>query len=301
VEKQIKEPETNLETIQSSSWQETFSKDIQEQSIDALENGKVLYFPKLSFPLSKEEETAFFTPSILDGKHKNISYNSHTHDLKGTSLSEDSQSFAKSMMHRYASSSRLLLNHLFPAYESYLIFGKTSFRPIEVEGRKTSCLKDDTLLHLDAFPSNPLKGNRILRVFTNVNPFGKPRVWRIGEPMQNVLQKFAPKVTPPIWGMSSLLKMIGVTKDLRTLYDHYMLKIHDGMKLDAGYQENVLYEEVLFPAGSTWMTFSDQVSHAAMAGQYLFEQTCYLPVAGQKHPSKSPLKSLEKILNKTLV
>ena len=34
------------------------------------------------------------------------------------------------------------------------------------------------------------------------------------------------------------------------------------------------------PAGSTWMTFTDQVSHAAMAGQYQFEQTFLLPVSG---------------------
>ena len=33
------------------------------------------------------------------------------------------------------------------------------------------------------------------------------------------------------------------------------------------------------PAGSTWLTFTDQVSHAAMAGQYQFEQTFLLPVS----------------------
>ena len=38
-------------------------------------------------------------------------------------------------------------------------------------------------------------------------------------------------------------------------------------------------ELVDLPAGSTWLTFTDQVGHAAMAGQYQFEQTFLLPVS----------------------
>src|SRR2546429_2712052 len=42
-----------------------------------------------------------------------------------------------------------------------------------------------------------------------------------------------------------------------------------------------------FPVGSTWMAFTDQVSHAAMAGQHLLEQTFYLPLTSMAEDRKS--------------
>ena len=56
-----------------------------------------------------------------------------------------------------------------------------------------------------------------------------------------------------------------------------------------------------FTPGSTWLVYTDQVSHAAMAGQYAFEQTFYLPVSGMADPSKSPLRVLERLLRRELV
>ena len=55
---------------------------------------------------------------------------------------------------------------------------------------------DDRRLHVDAFPSRPNYGERILRVFTNVNPDGEPRVWRVGEPFEAVARRFLPRAKP---------------------------------------------------------------------------------------------------------
>ncbi len=33
-----------------------------------------------------------------------------------------------------------------------------------------------------------------------------------------------------------------------------------------------------FPPGSVWVCFSDQTSHAVMSGQFMLEQTFFLPV-----------------------
>jgi hypothetical protein len=41
-------------------------------------------------------------------------------------------------------------------------------------------------MHVDNFPSTPTRGKRILRVFTNVNPSGRARVWRMGEPFEQM-------------------------------------------------------------------------------------------------------------------
>ena len=49
------------------------------------------------------------------------------------------------------------------------------------------------------------------------------------------------------------------------------------------------------------MAFTDQVSHAAMAGQYQLEQTFYLPVAAMIDESRSPLRILERLKSRRLV
>ncbi len=41
---------------------------------------------------------------------------------------------------------------------------------------------------------DPLAGQRILRMFTNVNPDGKARAWKVGEPFEDVAKRFVPQV-----------------------------------------------------------------------------------------------------------
>ena len=73
-----------------------------------------------------------------------------------------------------------------------------------------------------------------------------------------------------------------------------MLQLHDRMKEDEEFQHTV-QTAVDFPAGSTWLAFTDQVSHAATAGQYQLEQTFRLPVASMMMPERSPLRVLERL------
>jgi hypothetical protein len=79
-----------------------------------------------------------------------------------------------------------------------------------------------------------------------------------------------------------------------------MLQLHDLMKQDAAFQESSPQERVNLPAGSTWLTFTDQVSHAAMAGQYQFEQTFLVPVSAMLDDTRSPLRILERIKGRPL-
>ena len=291
----------SLEMLNIQNWDEIISEGLQNKAVRALEEGKVLYFPALPFKLSKEELT-FLCPSKVDPKTKNISYDIRNDRLAGTLCVGNEALILKEMVKRYAHTSRDFLKKLIPHYTQQIIQGKTSFRPVEIQGRKSkSWRKDDTLLHVDAFPSNPTKGQRILRVFTNVNHEGKPRVWRTGEPFEDVIKKIAPKASHPIPGFAQVLKFLGITKDYRTPYDHYMLQIHDKMKSDKKYQQSVPQEEILFPAGCTWIVYTDKVSHAAMSGQHVLEQTFHMPVKGLKEESTSPLRMLEMYFKKPLI
>lgn len=291
---------TTIENLELHHWDGPISDDVRQQALMALEQGKVLFFPFLDFSLTPAEKN-FLIPDIAHPNAKNISYDLTLDRLKGVTCEPEQALQVKEMVKRYAEQAQTFLLHLIPDYRAHLVMGKTSFRPVEIAGRKSSIRKDDTLLHVDSFPSNPRKGTRILRLFTNINQDTKSRVWRVGEPFADVVKKMMPRASAPIKGMSHVLQFLQITKDYRTAYDHYMLQIHDAMKKDQEYQMTVPQEEIHFPPGSTWMVYTDQVSHAAMSGQHVLEQTFYLPVDGLGYPANAPLRMLEKYLNQALV
>lgn len=291
---------TIIQAYHLKQWQPHLLDAEKKAMVEGLESGKVIYFPQLDFVLEGQEKR-FLHSGLLNSKAKNISYDCKTNILKGASLSEHDELQLKSMLRRYSVQTRLLMELAFPEYKGALIQGKTSFRPVEILGRKTSYRKNDTRLHVDAFPSNPTQGERILRFFTNINHEGKPRVWRLGEPLEDVLNQFLPKVSNPLRGKSTLLKYLKITKKYRTRYDHYMLGVHDLMKKDLSYQASCNQEIFDFPPASSWIVYTDQVSHAAMSGQHVLEQTFHIPIKGMVNHSNSPLRLMERLLKSELI
>ena len=268
-----------------------------------IENGAVLSFPHLPFVLG-EAERRFLDPRWADGKAKNISLrwppNSSGPEMRGAVGEANELAELKAMITRYAEQSEALALRLFPHYRGHLKRGNTSFRPIDVAGRETSWRKDDTRLHIDAFPSNPMHGTRLLRVFCNVNPNGRPREWRVGEPFEAHAKRYLPSIRRPLPGSAWLLERTGITKRRRTEYDHVMLQLHDRAKADATFQTSSPQARVDFAPGTSWVVFSDQVLHAAMGGQHMMEQTFYLDVAHQQRPEASPRGTLERLLGREL-
>ena len=102
-------------------------------------------------------------------------------------------------------------------------------------------------------------------------------------------------------GVQTCAVPIRITKSPRSRYDALMLQLHDRMKADADFQERSAQTTVDFPAGTTWLTFTDAVSHAAMAGQYQLEQTFLLPVDAMADDHGAPLRVLERAFNRRLV
>ncbi len=288
-----------LEPLDITAWQGPFSPEIVAKAADALETGKLLYAPQLPFELL-DAERRFLSPDCLDGKSKNVSFRPDSGALKGTRFEGPERQQLLAMLQRYYTQASELLKALCPGYSDYLRPGFTSFRPAEIAGRTTSWRHDDTRLHVDAFPSRPMQGLRILRVFTNVNP-RLPRVWRVGERFDQAAANFLPAIKRPRPGAASLLYWLRIVKSPRTEYDHFMLGIHDRMKADQTYQSQVPQTQLAIPPGATWACYTDSVSHAAMSGQFAFEQTFYLPVDAMKDPSRSPLRVLERMVGRPLV
>lgn len=291
---------TTIQQLNTSNWQENFSIESQQHAIENLESGKILFFPNLNFVLNPNE-SRFLDPDFTDPKNKNISFNAKTNTVRGAVAQENEITEIKILLKRYFDHTNNFIAALFPNYMTALEPARTSFRPVEVEGRISSYRKDDARLHIDAFPSTPNQGRRLLRVFCNINPHNKPRVWRVGDEFENVAKYFLPKINKPWPGSHYLLKRFNLTKTKRSDYDHYMLRMHNLMKADLDYQKNAAQIQFDFPAQSCWIVMTDHVSHAAMSGQHLLEQTYYLPVDAMQNPQYSPLKVLERLLNKPLV
>lgn len=291
---------SSLIDLDLAAWDGAIDSDLQARAADALEDGHVLHFPRLAYALSPAE-TALLQPSVSDGKAKNVTWFPPTQVLKGAAETAD-RAALRALLDRYAAATRRLVARLFPHYEPTLAWGPTTLRPVEIAGRPApSWRRDDTRLHTDAFPSRPTRGTRILRVFSNVDPAGMPRIWRVGGRFEDFAAPRAAGLRSLLPGQSLVLAAFGITSGRRSLYDQLMLQLHDRMKADAAYQRNGIAAELRFAAGSTWMVFTDQVPHAAVSGRNALEQTFHIPVAAQLYPERSPLKVLERLRGERLV
>ncbi len=288
-----------LEVLPLTSWSGPFAAEEQARAIAALEAGQILFLPQLSFGLL-EFERGLLSAALAAGNRKNVSFDPTTGRIGGTSAEGATAAALTGMMGRFSAMAEAFVCTLIPAYTDRIERARASFRPVEVKGRATSTRHNDTLLHVDAFPTRPLQGRRILRMFSNIAPESATRDWRVGEPFPDFARRFLPQVKPGLPGHAWALKALGLTKGQRSAYDEIMLKLHDAAKHDAAWQAQGQHTAVSFPSGSSWMVFTDQVPHAAMAGYCALEQTFHLPVEAMAHPEQSPLRVLEQFMGRRL-
>jgi hypothetical protein len=288
---------SGIVTLDLAGWLPVLEAGVQETAVRAIEDGGVLVLPRVGFALS-ERERRFLSPDWSDGRAKNISLDGTR--LKGARGTAEDLADMTAMVARFAQNAADLVVTLFPRYAPFVQRARTSFRPQPAVGRRVSWRKDDSRLHVDAFPSRPNYGERILRVFSNVNPVAD-RVWRVGEPFEAVARTFLPRIRGQLPGSAAVLAALMVTKRPRSAYDHLMLGLHDRAKEDLAYQRGCAQQVVRFAPGTTWICFSDQVMHAAVSGQYMLEQTIHLPLAALYDASRAPLAVLERLTGRTLV
>ncbi len=267
-----------------------------------LERDGVLILDTGSFALT-DGELAVVENHYSDGRSKNSSYNPRTGEVDGVMGAPAEVAGLKALMARYSGWAGDVVAEFFPAYSASLEVGRTSLRRRSVQDEPPlSRRKDDRSLHLDAFTSQPVRGRRILRVFSNIDPSGSEREWAIAEGgFEDYARRFRTRARRLLPGEARVLEGLSLTKARRTHYDQIMLGMHDAAKRDRGYQESAPRRYVTFPAGATWLAFTDQTPHAAVSGQCALEQTFYVPVEALADPSRSPLRILERIWGATLV
>jgi hypothetical protein len=290
--------------LQTQTWSGPFDEDLRRQAIAELEAGRVLFLPELPFALSPSELdwVKAAAEEAPDGEGaKSASYDPATGRCKAGPLSEALAERLAETMARYSRLAKELVEGLFPEYAPGLEPARTSFRPVEVEGRSQSWRHDDRRLHVDAFPSRPMAGRRILRVFSNVDPAGQPRSWRLGEPFEAHARRFQSRLPRPSRSRAFMLSRLGLTHGRQTSYDQLMLGLHDAAKRDPEYQSAADAHLQDFPAGTSWIVYTDQTPHAALAGSCAFEQTFHVRPEVLANPGSAPLAILERLMGRPLV
>jgi hypothetical protein len=273
---------------------EQIDEALAAEASASLEHGAVLLFPELAFPLMPPERQ-IIAQGQTTGAAKNISLDPRSGKLKGIEPSENDTDLAALMM-RFGMFAEKLIRIIAPHYGPGLARMRTSFRPTEIAGRAYSWRKDDRRRHVDAFPSSPTQGSRILRVFANIDQNGAPRLWRIGPDFESYARNFLPKISAKQFpGIPGLMSLLGITKSRRSLYDQIMLELHDAAKRDLVWQETTPAEDISFAPGNIWVTFTDQTPHSVISGHNALEQTFIVAPDVLQIPEQSPASILSRL------
>src|ERR1700760_2567529 len=158
---------------------------------DQLEHGKVLFFSHVPFEFP-ETDRAFLLSQKQTGSrfHKNISYRPTKDLLKGVDKNSPDRERMNAIMRDFSASVTKFVSQFLAPYAGKMKLDFASFRPLEEEGRDLPLHKRNDLLHVDAFPSRPTRGGRIMRIFTNLNPT-RARVWNTTEDFASIARKYA--------------------------------------------------------------------------------------------------------------
>ena len=275
----------------------------REEYCLALERGNILYFPRTPFPFSEDERELLRKTGLSSSSHhKNIAYRPAEDKVTGFDPGAVSDVEAlRGVMQAYSERALAFLWKLVPRYMQKARVDFASFRPQEEEGRDLPTKKRNDLLHVDAFPTRPTRGDMILRFFTNIHP-SKARVWMTSDPMGLLAPRYAKDAGLEGWAAepnggwkNRVAGMFGGVEARRSAYDRFMLGFHDYLKFNGEYQESCAKYRFEFPPDSTWMVFTDVVPHAVLSGRYALEQTVIVARESLAGRENAPIEILQRL------
>ncbi len=291
-----------------------YSGDISasEDYCRQLERGDIVCFDQSPIQIPQADlDWLLATRADNSSIHKNISYRPGNDIIRGFS-SDDGEKILR-IMRTFSRNAVEFLEHFLKPYKDKFLLDYASFRPIEEAGRVLPLHKRNELLHVDAFPSRPTFGGRIVRFFVNINP-EVARVWEIGESFDSLAAKHAKTA-----GLNRTKRRhasatgrfaqtvrrtaskVGLPVPERSAYDQFMLEFHDYLKENDDYQANSERTHLEFKPFTSWIVFTDCVPHSVLSGQFALEQTLIIPFDALVEPGSSPLRILETIADGPLV
>jgi hypothetical protein len=273
-----------------------------DQHCRALECGDILYFPRIPFAFPFGDQKFLLGQKQTAGTlHKNVSYRPAQDRLTGIDQRDGAErTRVHAVMKAFSRSAISFLAAFFPSYAQSWKIDFASYRPLEEQGRDVSQRSRNDLIHVDNFPSRPSNGDRLLRVFANINP-ERPRVWVTSDSFEALARRYAREAGLPERpgiidrlrdGAMAALATAGLPVVNRPPYDRFMLRFHHFLKENAEFQRLCKKDRWEFPPGSSWIVFTDTTSHACISGQYALEQTVIVRHESLVYPEKAPITVL---------
>jgi hypothetical protein len=291
------------------------SPDQHREWCERLEAGCILFFPKSPIAIADADLQFLRGQQQTDSSlHKNIAYKPKTDELTGVDAKTANPAAVdhlRGILRNYSQSVTAFLTGFLAPYAGNWQLDYASFRPQEEQGRDLPLRRRNDLLHTDAFPTRPTHGARILRFFNNIHPT-RTRDWVVSDPFRAVATKYAPAeiaLPQPDSEISRAFKSIATGIGLgaaapalkRSPYDDFMMRFHNFLKENRGFQSTCAKYDYQFPAGSSWMVYTDMVPHAVLCGQYALEQTYLIAPEAMFAPEHAPLTVLEELTGARLI
>jgi hypothetical protein len=301
---------TKLVELPSDLPAEVSGRDHQARwSCAQLEEGNILFFPRLPFEIPADDIQFLLTQQQSGARHhKNVAYRPTEDRLTGYGEGDPNQvARLRRIMQLYSRQAIRFASEVLAPYATSWRVDFASFRPEQEKGRQIRTSARNDLLHVDSFPTRPSNGDRILRIFTNLNP-REPRVWNTSETFEALATRFAGSPGMPMpEGFAAprrtalkLARALGLNSLAHSPYDRWMLRFHHFLKTHADFQRTTPRSRWEFPPLSTWLAFTDTVSHAVLSGQFALEQTLIVSLHSLVLLEKAPLKILERKAGCTL-
>jgi hypothetical protein len=277
-----------------------------ETACQFLEKGGIIYFPETPFFISPADRRFLLAQKQNKADYfKNIAYRPAQDRVTGISrqTAEDAEQM-RAIMADFHNQVYSFLESFLAPYANHWKADFATWRPLEEQGRKMRLRARNDLIHVDSFPTRPIYGDRILRTFVNLNPEVN-RVWQTSETMEQLAKTYRDKFSAPTSFaeassrkddlITKFLKKFGVKMSGKSGYDEWMMNFHNFLKENEEFQANCRKDRWEFPPNSSWIVFTDMVSHSVLSGQYALEQTFIVSKDDLVLPQKAPINILKSL------
>jgi hypothetical protein len=279
---------------------------------DAMERAEVVFWQRCPVELPSEDDLEFMRTGLpRELQVKNISYHPESNSIPRFEAGPAVRDRIERILRTHGQRVEAFLRRVTPDYVPGWTLGTTSFRSIEEQGRKLKPRSSNELVHIDAGAYGATNGARILRFFVNIHPT-RDRVWGTKGGFGALLARHRELVEAAKGGrdrvaldkgpldrlysgmVTALSKVYPLFQVIDSSpYDRSMRRIHNYMKENPSFRDsNEGYQEIHFPPLSSWMVFTDGISHSVLSGQHALVTTVLIPLANARNPALAPFNVL---------
>jgi hypothetical protein len=289
-----------------------YSAATPDRICEALEDSEVVFFRDCPVALPCEEDLNLLRYGLPEKlRAKNISYHPEADSVPRFDAPEDIRTRVENVLREHGSRVAAWLAATLPDYVPNWTLGTTSFRSVEERGRDLKPRSSNERVHIDAGAYGATNGARILRFFVNVHDT-RERVWGTKGTFAECMRRY-----PELWeaankgrhsitlnksiadrlysgSIGALSKALPLARVIDSSpYDRAMRRIHNRMKESSGFRDNDAdYRTIHFPPMSSWMVFTDGISHSVLTGRYAFVTTVLVPLENCRARELAPYSVL---------